>query len=116
MTNHGFGGGKLQSNKASLPTQREIAKCISNVPGVVWAHVVHKGVSYFCALDEKIGRKRVQEVQDRYDFIFEMARPCDLEEVAACAKEKGHGIEIDVITIEDESFKKGKPGKHPKED
>jgi hypothetical protein len=115
MTNHGFGAGKLQSSKAPLPTKRRIAQCISDVPGVVWAHVVHRGFHYFSTRDGETRKKHEStRVQDLYDLIFEMERPCNPDAIAACARAEGHGIEIDVITIEDDSFKKGKIGKHPK--
>ncbi len=112
MTNHGFGGAKLLSSRSSMATKVKIAKCISNVPEVTWAHVVHQG-SYYDSRYEKAKLLSKPEVESRYDLILEMERKCNLDAIAECAHAHGHKIRIERITVKDQSWHKGEPGKHP---
>ena len=113
MTNHGFGVGKLLSSRSSITTKVNIAKCISDVPGVTWAHVVHQGFHYDSRDKEKAEMTYNNEVESRYDLIFEMERKCNPDDIAKCARQFGHDILIEVITVEDESYHHTEPGKHP---
>ncbi len=103
MVHHGFGIGEITGKNEKLLTKtdkEDIAKCISKVSGVLWAHIVH---------DQFSG-------QDRFDFIWEEKHECNESKIKSCAP---IGCEIrikDRITIEDESFKGGNPGKHPKDE
>lgn len=114
MTSHGFGTGKLSSEKTTLRMKDDIAKCISNVPGVLWAHVVHKSFHYDPREATPKSRDAMQ-VKDRYDLLWEMTGPCDLGAITECAREQKHQITIDLVTVKDQSWRTGgKPGKHPK--
>jgi len=59
MTSHGFGGVKLQSGLIPNRDIIDVAKQISRIEPVVWAHVVDKSKS------------RVSDENRRYDIIFE---------------------------------------------
>lgn len=115
MTSHGFGGAKLESGKATSETIDQIAECISKKPGVLWAHVVHEGF-YYDSYEARAEMRNDRRIQNRYDLLIETTGKCDWEAIAKCARDLGHGITIERITVKDKSWHKGKPGKHPKEE
>lgn len=57
---------------------------------------------------------RNTEVESRYDITCEMERKCNLYDIAKCARQFGHGVVIEVITVKDESYHHKISGKHPK--
>jgi len=85
MTDHGFGGVKIRS-KTTPPPQiiAEIAGKISEVKGVIWAHLV----------------KPLERKESDYDIIFEFGHPRkhgwdnlgDLLQAIGCIKVREHGI------------------------
>jgi len=113
MTQHGFGMGKLTESKpATLAEKERIAKCISNIDGIVWAHVVHKSYSI-----EKETLKLREDKESRWDIIWEIKHPpppVKLADIVACARQHGRDFdEISLIKVHDRSWYRGNPGTHP---
>lgn len=102
MVCHGFGGGRLRKKKFMLAGEEvpieDIAKCISKVKGVLWAHVVYKDSPY-----------------KEWDLMWEMTEKCNLDEIEKCAGGRDN-IKIDEIIFNEDSYQNEKPGKHPKKD
>jgi hypothetical protein len=98
MTCHGFGMGKVRSTGVTPAQIKAIARCISTLTNITWAHVIHSS-----RLD--------------YDIIFEMKGKCDKTAINACVQEIAgptHTMDIHEITVEEESYVHGRKGKHPK--
>ncbi|UCD97163.1 MAG: hypothetical protein JSV35_03715 [Candidatus Bathyarchaeota archaeon] len=82
-----------------MKQKKKIAECISLVHNVTWAHVVKK------------------KSDNDFDIIFEMMNTCDETSIKTCITNNitgQHNIDIDYITLENESYVLGRKGKHPK--
>lgn len=114
MTNHGFGIITLRSSKSNEAAKMNIAKCISNVPGIVYAHAVHQ-VFTGDSEDEMAKKMRAQE-DSQWDIVFEMERGLsrsELDDIYACAREEKHESSLTLITTKHPNYQRGHGVKHP---
>ena len=105
MACHGFGFGKIRSAVCKPEEKHDIARAISKLDKVAWAHVVNK-------VNWKLG---IEPPEDP-DIVFEMKENCvdEIERFVRKYTEKRHTIQIQVvITVDEESYVGGESGRHP---
>lgn len=105
MACHGFGFGKILSAVCKPEEKHDIARAISRLDKVAWAHVV-----------ERVKWRPGIEHPENPDIIFEMKENC-VDEIERCVRKetrKKHSIQIQVvITVAEDSYDNGAVVRHP---
>ena len=105
MACHGFGTGKILSPVCTPEEKHDIARAISRLDKVAWAHVV-----------KEVNWKPGLEIPEDPDIVFEMKEKC-MNEIKQHVNDftKGrHTIDIQVVIIvEEDSYADGETVRHP---